>query len=474
VSDLSTKHLNDFTLLRYVAGELTPSEQADASQHLAVCPRCSSIELEIRRLDEELRWIADFPEGGAEPVPLPPGDPFRSRPPSVDRRPRPGGAAALAAAAIPAAERAVPLSEELLEVSREPHSVAERLRGLPLEDAASRYGLLYALQECGRRIAESPPRAMRLAEETLNRLRREPHSRNSDESEVERMVPRLILRGHAHLLAGQACLWTREFERSRTHLELAYRSLARGGAEEMTLAMVELQESQRRSFLGQGAEALTLARRASSTFEVWGLEDQVARARVAVGLSFFTLGEQNEAIRAYREALPIFERHGLWSNYVGALNSIGTSLTRAGRLDEAKREYARALRKLSRREHASWAAFIRHGLADVLFEAGRYREAAITLARASRLYADCGMMARSLAASLFEVEGWARHGDLARARHRLQIFLTTASAHRALSDSIAREISDAFGPDQPDLNRFQLVRGQTRSVLEQRLGLVPA
>ncbi|HTO75182.1 MAG TPA: tetratricopeptide repeat protein [Thermoanaerobaculia bacterium] len=475
MSDLSARHLDDFTLLRYVAGELTAAEQGRASRHLSGCSRCTRIEIEIRRLDGELRALDASVETASEIIEsLPPGDAFRSRPPRVERRPRPGGAAALAAAAIPASEEALPLSEEILAASHHPPSLAEWLDNLALGQPAPRYALLYALQQSGRGIAEGPLRCLRFAEEALTRLRREPFATDSEKSDAERMVPRLVLRGHAHLLAGQACLWTREFERARSHLELAYRSLARGGAEEMTLAMVEVVESQRRSFLGRGREALVLASRARATFEAWSLEDEAARARVAAGLAYFDLGDQESALREYRQALPIFERHGLWSNYVGTLNSIGTSLTRAGRLDEARREYARALRRLSRREHASWAAFIRHGLADVLFESGRYREAAIALARASRLYADCGMTARSLAGSLFEVEAWARFGDLSRARHRFQLFLSAAASHQALTESIIRQMSEVLGPDRPDLNRFQSLRGQTGSILQERLGQVPA
>src|SRR4029077_19937304 len=137
-------------------------------------------------------------------------------------------------------------------------TLAERLGHLALGQPAPRSALLYALQQSGRGLAECPLPALRWAEETLTRLRREPFATDSKTSDTERMVPRLVLRGHAHLLAGQACLWTREFERGRSHLELAYRSLARGGAEDMTLAMVEVVESQRRSFLGRGREALVL------------------------------------------------------------------------------------------------------------------------------------------------------------------------------------------------------------------------
>jgi hypothetical protein len=75
---------------------------------------------------------------------------------------------------------------------------------------------------------------------------------------------------------------------------------------------------------------------------------------------------------------------------------------------------------------------------------------------------------------LFEIEAWARHGDLSRARHRLQLFLAAAATHRALTESISREMLEILGPDRPDLNRFQTLRGETGTVLQERLGQVPA
>ncbi len=474
MAELTSSHLDDFTLLRYVAGDLSEEDQCAAARHLELCPSCSRVEREIAELDEELRRLAEEENLEAESPRLPPGDPFRSRPPAVLRRIPRGEGPALATAALDASKRALESSARLLEAARDSRTLAEELSRISLADASHRFALLYALQESGRQITQGPSRFLRFADETLARLRREPFSKGTEEREAEQIVPRLVLRGQAHLLAGQACNWTREFERARTHLELAYRSFARGGADETNLAIVEHIESQRRSFLGKGKEALILARRASGTFREFGLEDLSARARVAEANALFMLDRLDEAIEILRSVIPVFEKDGLWSNYLGALNNLGATLAKAGRLDEARREYARALRRLLREPDRSFVAYIRHGLADVLFAAGRYREAAISLAQAARLYRECGLSASALTAALFEVESWARYGDFGRARHRLDLFLEEVARHGALEPSLSREIEQALSGGHPDLARVADIRQRTEAILHERLGLAPA
>lgn len=466
MSELNSPHLDDFTLLRFVAGDLGETERRSTILHLESCSTCSSVQTEIAKLDEELRELARTdvrPDMIHDD--LPDGDPFRARPLASPRRPSKHDDG-LALRALEASDAARKIAQSILEASGG-RSLESLLSEAALAETANRFAILYALQESGRRIAEGPLRSLTLADQTLARLRREPFG---DFVEAEWVVPRAVLRGQAHMLAGQACNWTKEFERARAHLALAYRSFGRGGADPVSLAMVEYHESQRRSFLGEGREALVLARRSAATFEELGLEDLLARARVAEGMAFFGLGEHESALASYAAALPVFERLGLWSNYVGTLNNVGSSLARLGRLDQARREYARALRRLSREHHPSWVAFIRHGLADVLFSGGRYREAAISLSQASRLYSECGMVARSLNASLFEIESWACHGDLTRAQHRLDLFLAEVAEHRALDESVTREIAQALEGRHPDLERIAEVRQRAEGILFERLG----
>lgn len=471
-------HLDEFTLLRYAAGDLERDENERAAEHLESCIPCSGALKEIQRLDGELRLLAREPDSLKlhESGDLPPGDPFRIRPALVNR-PVSGvpDAESLARAALLASERAGALQDQLLNAARDVSILRRWLTTLSLSDPTHRFALLYALQQAGLQIAESPVRMLRLGEETLAMLRRQAPARSAGlDPDAERIVPRLTLLAQSHLLAGQACMWTSEFERAEAHFAVAYRSFARAGWDEVTLAQVEHLESQRRAFTGRGEEALVLARRAAATFEAREMEDALARARQAEGLALFDLGRQEEAVEAYRFALPIFKRRNLWSNYVVALNSIGTSLLKMGRFDEARREYAHALRRLSRDENRPLLAAIRHGLADILFSAGRYREAAMSLSRASRTYSECGLLARSLTASLFEIESWARAGELGRARHRLEIFRVDVARCGALDPSVTQQIADALAGNHPDLEALDGLRQQSEEVLHQRLGGMPA
>ncbi|MDQ2978232.1 MAG: tetratricopeptide repeat protein, partial [Acidobacteriota bacterium] len=431
---LTTLHLDDFTLLRHAANELDGPERQAAARHLESCRSCSSRSAEVIRLDGELRALARENPLAAEPdsADLPQGDPFRARPVFARerRRERPPSDQ-LTGFALRASEAAVELQARILERTGNGRRLGEMLDGLDLRDPSMRYAILYALQDSGRQIAAGPTAALRFAEAVLGRLRREPAAL-AGESEAETLVPLVALRGHAHLLAGQACNWSQDFERSKTHLALAYRGIAMAGGDEVALAIVEHIEAQRRFLLDRGAEALVLARRALASFQAFGLEDLSAKAQVAVGSALATLGREEEALPLLSEALRVFESRGLWSNYVGALNNLGACYQRLGRLDEARREYARALRRLSRTRDASFLAVIRHGLAEVLFSAERYREAAGAFSQAARLYADKGFPANALGASLFEIESWARSGDTGRARHRLELFQAEVARSNAL------------------------------------------
>jgi tetratricopeptide (TPR) repeat protein len=473
-------HLDDFTLLRYTAGDLDLAEQAETGKHLEACPSCLNVLQKMRQLDAELMAIATdpsrFDQGEGDDFQFSPEDPFQRRPQSA--RPRDeafGFSERHLDAAVAASSLGVEGQARLLAALSDSRRLTAELGSLDFSEAGDRFSLLYALQSAGHRIAESPTRALRFSQASLSVLRAKNRSvASASHEEAERQVPRLLLAGQAHMLAGQACIWTGDFEKAQTHLRLAYRSFAQGGGDETSLALVEHIESQRRSFVGKGREALVLAKRATATFEAMGLEDLAARAKVSQGLAFFDLDQQEDAVKTYRETLPVFEKCNLWSNYVGALNSIGTSLVKLGRLSEARQEYAKALRRLSRDEHRSWLGFIRHGLADVLFAAGRYREAAISLTQAARLYAECGLPARSLTASLFEIESWARSGDLERAHHRLELFRAEVARQQSLDPSVLRQVENALAGLDPEFHNIADLRKQTERIFQEQLQGMPA
>jgi len=466
---LKTLHLDDFTLLRYAASDLDDIERRSAEQHLETCAACSDSLRQIEQLHEELERCA---REGSLRRDLPPDDPFHARPEAANRRlsaSRPD-AEELAARALAASEQAGAESVRVLQAARSSTGeLVALLSSLSFSDAADRYALLYALQEAGGQIAESPVGALRFGEEALNRLRRDASSSVSTSGEAERVLPLLTLFAQAHFLAGQASIWIGEYERAGTHLQVAYRGFAVSTGDEISLALVEHLESQRRSFAGKAGEGLVLARRAAATFESLGLEDSLARARVSEGNALFFLQRDQEALEAFRAALPSFERGELWSNYVGCLNNLGECLFKMGRLDEARREYARALRRVARERQPAWVAFIRHGLANLLLSAKRYREAAISLSQAARLFQELGLAANALTASLLEIETWALSGDVVRAGHRLELLRKEVGRYEQLDSSLKRRLEEALTRENADFQRVSEVRRHVGEMLQEQL-----
>jgi tetratricopeptide (TPR) repeat protein len=462
-------HLDDLYLLRFAAGELEEPEHRAAAEHLKDCSDCSDLLLEVRRLDAGLQVVAAEDPGvfsDPEGLKLPPGDPFRERPeistPPRDRSLPPEQVVELA---VDASRRGAEGRGRLLEAARDKEPSQPSLDRLSLSDPADRFTLLYALQEAGPMVAEGPARMLRFAEGALQKFRaRGPAELAPDERIAERLVPIRLLFGQAHHLAGKACIWIGDYDVAQTHARLAYSWFARAG-DELGLAGVEILEAQRRFFTGSGEEALVLARRAAATFEIYGLDDSLAKARGVVGIALFRIGRVEEALAAQRSTIPVFEAHGLWTNHAIALNNAAVCLVKLGRLAEARREYARALRLRSGQERPSILAFIRHGLAEVLFAAERYREAARSVSHAHRLYAACGLRANALTAWLFEVESWARSGDLERAQETLAAFKQSLAADRSLDPSVARDVEKALADLAPDFRNIADLRRQAELAL---------
>ncbi len=233
------------------------------------------------------------------------------------------------------------------------------------------------------------------------------------------------------------------------------------------LAIVELNEAQRRALSGDGAAALPLARRSRIAFSALGMEDQAARGLATEALAYSALGRLEESIRACREAIPTFERHGLWANYVGAVNSAATSLQALGRLDEARRDYARAYRRISRTEHRSWLGFLRGGLAEVFFAAGRFPEAAAAASAASGLFRESGLTANALLVGPLEIESWSRAGRHDRARARVRSLRAELRRARRLDPDVRARVEGSLTRAKEGLSRLRRVRHTPRDPLVQ-------
>jgi len=465
--ELTTPHLDDFTLLRYVAADLDEAEQAFALHHLSDCEICQRTVGELEGLDQELRTLAANSEMRTdfELEDLPEGDPFRRRPPIAARpRRRAEDPADLAARAVAASEEGAELSAVILESAKTSVDELDAVFGrVDLSDPAHRFALAYALQKAGTQIAECPSRFLRFAERTLALLTAETRTTSGEDLLVETTA----LLGQAQQLAGQACLWTGNLEKAGSCFHIAYRFFGQLG-DELGLAKIEQLESQRRFFIGNGDQALILARRATVTAQLLGVDDEIGRGQVAEGMALQCLGRFEESVDVFRAALPVFERMSLWSNYVGAVNAMATSLVALGHLGAARRDFARILRRLSRERHRSLLPFIRKGLAEVLFSAGRYREAAVAAAQAVRLYSECGMRPRSLLSSLFEIESWARAGDVGRARHRLELFRREIAREGIHDPTLSRLLKEIFSGSKPNFQVIAELRRSAEQTFQER------
>ncbi len=464
-------HLDDCTLLRHVARDLSDFEERAARRHLLSCDVCRKNLEKIEELDHLLREAGPELFGETEMEGLPSGDPFCLRP--VPRAlTKPAAAAqgrARATECLAAAKEASRRKNSLLSCRDAGEKVLRNaFDGLRLSEPTDRYTLGYALEEAVSRMVEAPALWLRFAEAAVSRLAAEPKGRRSP-SVADSAYPLADLVGRAHLLAGIARNWTGEFERGGRDLLLAYRAFARGTASEVELARVELAEATRRSFVERAPEGLILASRAAQTFSDFGIADEEARALAVKGLALSRDGRGEEALLAYREALPAFERLGLWNAYVSTLQNVGATLMHLGRLAEARREYARALRNVSRTERPAVHAFIRRNLARTLFEAGKFAQAALGFGSATSLFEQQGATADALLTLLYQIESFARAGAGVKARSLMAGFERRVGELGVLDASTLKELAAALSGRNPDLASLVRLRDGVEETLRDRL-----
>ena len=112
---------------------------------------------------------------------------------------------------------------------------------------------------------------------------------------------------------------------------------------------------------------------------------------------------------------------------------------------------------------------LRNGLALVLFKAGNHRDAALAFLQASKRFREVGNIANALTASLYEIESWARCGEMTRAAQRLEIFRIDVAHHDALDPVIVRHLEEALSGSHPDLEEVASLRESAGQMLRERL-----
>ncbi|MCK6684101.1 MAG: hypothetical protein L6R30_16995 [Thermoanaerobaculia bacterium] len=456
-----TQHMDEFSLLRFAAGDMNDIERVHARRHLNACEDCQRALVSMERIDGILTDLGPdllVPFEGEE---LPENDPFASRPtPKV----RPSLAVDIQAC-LAATRRARETQERLYSAARESESASrEAILGLDLADLADRYALCFALDGARQLMAEGIQRWLSFAACAVHVLE-DPAVLGTAPPMVEQSVPLADLQARARLLHGFARLWTGDYEEGGRDFAAAYRLAAQGTAAESSFATVEMYESQRRTFLDRPREALLLAERARSTFELLGLEEEQARSQVAKGLALSALDRDDEAIVEFRATLPVFARTGLWNAHASVVSNIGASLVALGKLDEARRQYAAAMRGAAARP--AIFAFLRFNLALLLLEGGKFPEAASAFEAAAALFSQQGSRPDSLSAELYQVEALARGGELARASAMLESFREKAPDGE-LPTEMLDALEQALVGFTRDPLRLTVLREQAETIIRTR------
>ncbi|MEO8586432.1 MAG: tetratricopeptide repeat protein [Acidobacteriota bacterium] len=349
---MKTIHPDEATLLRSIIGELPERRRADLGRHLARCGPCSKDRAATRRLHERLSAAGDSLAFAA-------GSVFAARP--VSWSTGQSGRRASAHTMQTALARIEGEKEPLLAAVDSDASKAAR--ELDLTDAACRLAAAHVLEEAvmsdpSERIAEF---AARIA------------SRNTtDVEEAEAVVPLAQLRALSHLVSGNWSLFTGRPRNAVTDLRSAWAELGAFDAPEHLLAWVEIAESLRRSYEGRAVEGRVLAERALETFERYGLQRGIVRARHALAVAQYTASEFREAHRGFRAV--IVSNDATKIDRARAVSGAAFCLAARGRFHDAAKEYSRVRRRL-RGEGAQLEQYLLQGeMKAALGTAGRWQQ----------------------------------------------------------------------------------------------------
>ena len=478
---LKTNHPDSYTLLLLTAGELDELGVRRVKNHMESCPSCRRSLDQVERLDQGLRQHreeifaaeAGAGDGVSDSPSLPAGDPFSTRPEVAVRRPSQYGFSApeFALRWAASARDAAPLRDRVLASS--PQGLAPLLDLMSLDGLTERYGLGFALDEAPLRIAEGPVNFRPLSDLSLRRLRRERlvplrELAAADVTEAEFAFPLAELAARAHLLDGIICNWTGEYDRGAASFLKAWTGFAEGLGSDLALATVEMHESQRRSFAGDGRGGLVLANRSRETFEEMGSVADTGRALYATGIALGALDRDEDSLEPFRRSAEAFAAAGLWRPYVAAVTSLGGALVFLGRLPDARREFARALKLTLAGDRPAIQAVVRHNLGLVLFRSGDYPGAARSFQAAAALYERLELPSDAAVNGLHLAESLARSGKVDAARECLRRLEDRLAESPDLDPAILREFLRQLEGGYTDFDLLRSLRERLETSL--RLG----
>ncbi len=465
-------HADSYTLLCFVAGELDELGARRVERHVEECPPCRRELHEIHWLDHELAARREEVFGTEES--LPGDDPFAKRPSTSPRRASRYGFQdplfTLRWAA--AAESSATVRDELL--AAESAVLGGLLGRLSFSELGDRYGLRFALEEAPRRVAEGAIRYRALADLSLERLACEPvrpfHRIPVREmTEAEFACPLAEVMARASLLDGVICNWTGEYDRGQRSFLEAWNGFANSATSELPLAVVELHESQRRTFSGDPSGGLILARRSLETCEEMSSEVDVARAQFAIGVAMGALDRHAEALEPLRRAADTWAALGLWNGYGSAINCLGSSLLELGRLDDARREYARALKVTTKGNRPGNRAFLTQSLGRLMFRSGDYKRASAAFRTGAELFGRLGMVSDEAVLGLHLAECLARMGKTQAARACVQDVEEKLGQVPGLDPAILRELRVQLSGEAPDFEVINALRSRAEEAIRLRI-----
>ncbi len=371
-------HPDEATLLRSVIGELPERRQAELGRHVSRCRPCGTNRAATRRLHERLSAAGDLLAFAA-------GDVFAARPGSGSAG-QPGGRAS-AQSLKTALERLVGEKERLLAAIESDASKAAR--GLDLDDGACRLAAAHVLEEA---LMGDPSK--RFAEFAAGVAGR----KTTDMEEAEAVVPREQLRALSHLVRGNSTLFAGRPRDAATDFRTAWSEFGAFDAPEHLCAWAEIAESLRRSYEGRAVEGRVLAERALETFERYGLDRGIVRARHALAVAQYTAGEFREAHRGFRAVIVLKDATGL--DRARGVSGAAFCLAARGRFHDAAKEYSRVRRKLRGEGAQAEQSLLQGEMKIALGTAGRWHPRADGLAAFALPEAAGAFHARRLATEI--------------------------------------------------------------------------
>jgi tetratricopeptide (TPR) repeat protein len=271
------------------------------------------------------------------------------------------------------------------------------------------FALLYAAQKAGPLVAESPRKALALAN-AIEALASELPPVNVNDRTTS-PAPRQSVLAEASLLRAQALLQAGEPEPARSALVDARALFLETGDLGFGAAMCDYYEGQVDVFAHRFPEAEELLARATAAFSDFGQDHLLGRAEAAAGLLYGDKGDYARALVHLDRAISSLGSPEDVTPLAGALSNRGSVLTKLGRFDEARATYARAMNLALRHGMDSLLRYVRAGLAELDFHRGQYVRALRAFREIAADAAANGSAAEILFARLYVAECLGRTGQ---------------------------------------------------------------